>query len=196
MGGNSSPLTGATTPSPSTAQIISAAARSVDYFGRAWEDSTSKPRDFAKGRSASVTKTAILGPSTISHDGGAGSQTLEEERPRSRGHSRHRSHATKGSSGTGSSRRSSTKQPSQKAMLSKALQKANTAVLLDNAQNFEGAMQAYSEACALLQQVMLRSSGDDDRRKLEAIVGLASAFIAYSLTNAGSAILIPVGSAS
>ncbi|KUJ15744.1 uncharacterized protein LY89DRAFT_587637 [Mollisia scopiformis] len=54
-------------------------------------------------------------------------------------------------------------------MLSKALQKANTAVLLDNAQNFEGAMQAYSEACGLLQQVMLRSSGDDDRRKLEAI---------------------------
>jgi hypothetical protein len=55
-------------------------------------------------------------------------------------------------------------------MLSKALQKANTAVLLDNAQNFEGAMQAYSEACALLQQVMIRSSGDEDRRKLEAIV--------------------------
>jgi len=55
-------------------------------------------------------------------------------------------------------------------MLSKALQKANTAVLLDNAQNFEGAMQAYTEACALLQQVMTRSSGDDDRRKLEAIV--------------------------
>jgi len=86
--------------------------------------------------------------------------------PISRGHSRNRS--GKGSGGTGSSRNS--KQPSQKAMLSKALQKANTAVLLDNAQNFEGAMQAYSEACALLQQVMLRSSGDEDRRKLEAIV--------------------------
>ncbi|KAH8596387.1 hypothetical protein B0O99DRAFT_510139 [Bisporella sp. PMI_857] len=54
-------------------------------------------------------------------------------------------------------------------MLSKALQKANTAVLLDNAQNFEGATQAYSEACSLLQQVMARSSGDEDRRKLEAI---------------------------
>ncbi|EDN94723.1 hypothetical protein SS1G_10597 [Sclerotinia sclerotiorum 1980 UF-70] len=54
-------------------------------------------------------------------------------------------------------------------MLSKALQKANTAVLLDNAQNYEGAMQAYSEACNLLQQVMSRSSGDEDRRKLEAI---------------------------
>jgi hypothetical protein len=58
-------------------------------------------------------------------------------------------------------------------MLSKALQKANAAVLLDNAQNFEGAMEAYDQACALLQQVMVRSSGDDDRKKLEAIVSLS-----------------------
>ncbi|OMP81552.1 hypothetical protein BK809_0002545 [Diplodia seriata] len=57
----------------------------------------------------------------------------------------------------------------KKTMLSRALQKANTAVLLDNAQNFEGAMEAYSDACRLLQQVMLRSSGEDDRKKLEAI---------------------------
>ena len=64
------------------------------------------------------------------------------------------------------------KPPSQKAMLSKALQKANHAVLLDNAQNYEGAMDAYREACALLQQVMLRSSGDDDRRKLDAVVSI------------------------
>lgn len=63
------------------------------------------------------------------------------------------------------------KTSSQKAMLSKALQKANHAVLLDNAQNFEGAMTAYGDACALLQQVMIRSSGPDDRRKLEAVVG-------------------------
>ena len=62
---------------------------------------------------------------------------------------------------------------SQKAMLSKALQKANHAVLLDNAQNYEGAMDAYREACVLLQHVMLRSSGDDDRRKLDAVVSLA-----------------------
>ena len=62
------------------------------------------------------------------------------------------------------------KTPSQKAMLSKALQKANHAVLLDNAQNFEGAMTAYGDACALLQQVMVRSSGPEDRRKLEAVV--------------------------
>lgn len=54
-------------------------------------------------------------------------------------------------------------------MLSRALQKANTAVLLDNAQNFEGAMEAYEDACKLLQQVMIRSSQEEDRRKLDAI---------------------------
>ena len=62
------------------------------------------------------------------------------------------------------------KAPSQKAMLSKALQKANHAVVLDNAQNFEGAMDAYGDACDLLKQVMLRSSGDEDKKKLDAIV--------------------------
>lgn len=55
-------------------------------------------------------------------------------------------------------------------MLSRALQKANTAVLLDNAQNFEGATEAYEDACKLLQQVMIRSSAEEDRRKLDAIV--------------------------
>ncbi|EIT77405.1 hypothetical protein Ao3042_06382 [Aspergillus oryzae 3.042] len=59
---------------------------------------------------------------------------------------------------------------SQKAMLSKALQKANTAVLLDNAANFEGAMEAYNDACQLLQLVMLRSSGgEDEKSKLQEI---------------------------
>lgn len=174
LNNNSSPLTGPTTPSPSTAQILSAAARSVDYFGKGWEDSSLGPRDFSQRKSPSTSRSANFGPSPVLQsafqtDGVSNRRQYveEEERPRSRGHSRHRSQTAKGSS---SSNRSS-KQPSQKAMLSKALQKANTAVLLDNAQNFEGAMQAYSEACALLQQVMLRSSGDDDRRKLEAIVG-------------------------
>ncbi|KAH7350915.1 hypothetical protein BKA65DRAFT_247546 [Rhexocercosporidium sp. MPI-PUGE-AT-0058] len=168
LNNNSSPLTGPTTPSPSTAQILSAAARSVDYFGKGWEDSSLGPRDFSQRRSPSTSRSANFGPSPVLQSAFSTDNRRqfgeEEERPRSRGHSRHRSQ-TKGSS---SSSRSS-KQPSQKAMLSKALQKANTAVLLDNAQNFEGAMQAYSEACNLLQQVMLRSSGDDDRRKLEAI---------------------------
>jgi hypothetical protein len=64
-------------------------------------------------------------------------------------------------------------------MLSRALQKANTAVLLDNAQNFEGATEAYEDACKLLQQVMIRSSQEEDRRKLDAIVScLISAILA------------------
>ena len=55
-------------------------------------------------------------------------------------------------------------------MLSKALQKAHTAVLLDNAHNHDGAIEAYTDACHLLQQVLIRSAGEDDRRKLDAIV--------------------------
>jgi hypothetical protein len=184
---NSSPLTGPTTPSPSTAQILSAAARSVDYFGKAWEDSSLGPKDFAQRRSPSTSRPTNLGPSPVLRPGAAlenGTsiyQAGEEQRSRSRGHSRNRSQAAKGSAGTESSARSS-KQPSQKAMLSKALQKANTAVLLDNAQNIEGAVQAYSEACNLLQQVMLRSSGDEDRRKLETIVSLKTSRKTHVLT--------------
>jgi hypothetical protein len=100
------------------------------------------------------------------------------------GHARNRSIGAKGSAdNTAGSARSREKDrdrdrererhgkpPSQKAMLSRALQKANTAVQLDNAQNFEGARRAYAEACAVLQQVLLRTTGEEDRRKLEAIV--------------------------
>lgn len=176
-----SPLTGPTTPSPSTAQILSAAARSVDYFGRAWEDSSLGPKDFSQKKSPSTSRSNNVGPSPVFGTGPVSESetTYRQKEERPRGHSRHRSQATKGSEGTGSNR--SSKQPSQKAMLSKALQKANTAVLLDSAQNFEGAMQAYSEACSLLQQVMLRSSGDDDKRKLEAIVSSRAPFGTESL---------------
>ncbi|TVY30501.1 hypothetical protein LHYA1_G000538 [Lachnellula hyalina] len=155
---NSSPLTGPTTPSPSTAAILSAAVRTTvpDYFGRAWDESA--PRGFA----ANIDPAAAVSLDVENDKPPVG------ERLRSRkGHSRSSDQPGKGSSSTNSN--GNFKQPSQKAMLSKALQKANTAVLLDNAQNFEGAMHAYSEACALLQQVMIRSSGDEDRRKLEAI---------------------------
>ncbi|KAL7271138.1 hypothetical protein RUND412_006134 [Rhizina undulata] len=58
---------------------------------------------------------------------------------------------------------------SQKAMLSSALAKANTAVTLDNAENYEGAMEAYGDACVLLGQVMMRAGAEDDRKKLQAI---------------------------
>lgn len=57
-------------------------------------------------------------------------------------------------------------------MLSRALQKANTAVLLDNAQNFEGAMEAYADACHLLHQVMRANPREEDKQKLRDIVRL------------------------
>lgn len=71
---------------------------------------------------------------------------------------------------------------SQKAMLSKALQKANTAVLLDNAANFEGAMEAYNDACQLLHLVMLRSDGgEDEKQKLQEIVSLLTGINFFSI---------------
>jgi hypothetical protein len=62
--------------------------------------------------------------------------------------------------------------PTQLGILREALQKAHLAVLWDNEQNFEGAMQVYSETCNLLQEVMLRSRIDEDKRKIKAIVSI------------------------
>ncbi|KFY46281.1 hypothetical protein V495_02573 [Pseudogymnoascus sp. VKM F-4514 (FW-929)] len=173
--GDQSPQT-STTISPSTAGLLSAAVRSAapDYFGDSWEDPNTRgsARNHSMNRSPIIPSPSLPPGHTKSSGSPVQKQRQGRDRSRSRGHSRNRSHATKGSSGTLSSEKNkdrSSRQPSQKAMLSKALQKANTAVVLDNAMNFEGAMQAYSEACDLLQQVMMRSSGDEDRRKLEAI---------------------------
>ncbi|KAI1182938.1 hypothetical protein F5B17DRAFT_443851 [Nemania serpens] len=85
-----------------------------------------------------------------------------------RAHSRSRS-AARGSGDSAKPKDRSNSKPSQKAMLSKALNKANTAVQLDNAQNYGAAREAYLEACELLQQVLARTNGDDDKKKLEAI---------------------------
>ncbi|KAK0707751.1 hypothetical protein B0H67DRAFT_321738 [Lasiosphaeris hirsuta] len=89
-----------------------------------------------------------------------------------RGHSRSRSAGTSGIVDPNSRNRDRDRPgrpPSQRAMLSRALQKANTAVQLDNAQNVEGARRAYSEACSLLQQVLQRTAAEEDRNKLDAI---------------------------
>ncbi|KAH6605582.1 hypothetical protein Trco_004735 [Trichoderma cornu-damae] len=111
------------------------------------------PNPYAKTAATTSSSTSRM-PHGQSHDPYA-----------PRGHSR--DHSGKSSRDLGKPR--AQKNPSQKAMLSRALQKANTAVQLDNAQNFEGAREAYAEACDLLQQVLDRTSGDEDKRKLEAI---------------------------
>ncbi|POS83911.1 hypothetical protein EPUL_004320 [Erysiphe pulchra] len=141
------------------------ASRPVDYSNRSWESSSSKLNGSIHEESHAIPKTESVFNAT-SEQNEINIDSHHEMMSRARGSSRHRA-----SSSTGCSQHSirPSKHPSQKAMLSKALQKANTAVLLDNAQNFEVAKQAYSEACALLERVMSRSSGDDDRKKLEAI---------------------------
>ncbi|KAI5776629.1 hypothetical protein EDC01DRAFT_450248 [Geopyxis carbonaria] len=55
------------------------------------------------------------------------------------------------------------------SMLNSALDKARTAVTLDNAENYEGAMEAYSDACVLLNQIMIRAVADEDKRRLQTI---------------------------
>ena len=57
-----------------------------------------------------------------------------------------------------------------KEKLSKALQKANSAVVLDNQRIIEGALVAYQGTCTLLQEVIDDTSEGSDKRKLENIV--------------------------
>lgn len=64
------------------------------------------------------------------------------------------------------------KKPVERAILPMALDEANNAVQLDNAQNFRGAISAYRETCELLYQLVLRTKAHEDKTKLEAIVSL------------------------
>lgn len=164
----------------------------LDYFGDRWTTQTDRsvvphtassftggsasPSGFEQSRLGSndpaISLYSIRGSTRFKHS--------ERNHVSQRRHSRHRDEARRGSAGDeGESSASSVrsfpraqrrKTFSQKAMLSKALQKANQAVLLDNALNFEGAMDAYQDACNLLKQVMSRSSTEDDKRKLDAVV--------------------------
>jgi hypothetical protein len=93
-----------------------------------------------------------------------------QDRHHGHGHVRNRS----GRSSDGSTKFRGDRPPSQKAMLSRALQQANAAVKLDNAQDFTSARLAYTEACTLLEHVLQRTTAQDDQRKLEAIVSLLS----------------------
>ncbi|ORY17181.1 hypothetical protein BCR34DRAFT_62980 [Clohesyomyces aquaticus] len=56
-----------------------------------------------------------------------------------------------------------------KAVLEKALRKANTAVFLDRNVNPKDAKERYESACKLLRQVYIHNSSPDDRRKLKRI---------------------------
>ncbi|GAB1725185.1 hypothetical protein NU195Hw_g6905t1 [Hortaea werneckii] len=169
-------LTNEDTESPSTTQTVATpstqSSYAQDYFG---VDDSISPRNTAKNKKpvfsrnhtapmAALNAHMTPGPEAHPHENLRRSNTYEMREHGSRqvsdGNQRRYRKSSKTREG---------KEKDKKAMLSKALQKANTAVLLDNAQNFEGALEAYDDACRLLQQVMDRSSTEEDRKKLEAI---------------------------
>ncbi|KAF1945780.1 hypothetical protein EJ02DRAFT_25262 [Clathrospora elynae] len=121
---------------------------------------------------AGTRDTAQKPPQSTAHRAAVSREDRDHTRSESRDHLRSESNASARlddvHQGT-PPRTRDRREKDKKTMLSRALQKANTAVLLDNAQNFEGAMEAYEDACKLLQQVMIRSSQEEDRRKLDAI---------------------------
>ena len=167
----------------------SAASDNNDYFGESWtSQSSTNPAQIAPPKDSSVHYSTTRSPGTMidrPRDAFASKSLSPEERTsssriRKPGHNRQRGRQAKDSTDTttGSSvssirsdrsRGKSHRSPTQKTMLARALTKANTAVLLDNAQNFEGAVDAYVEACDLLQQVMARSGDLEDRKKLSTI---------------------------
>ncbi|KAK4213202.1 hypothetical protein QBC37DRAFT_473373 [Rhypophila decipiens] len=142
--------------------------RPSDELGLYWDGAPQIPEDNSGLSSQLNPAESLLPAATI---------TPERKMPYtqngdSRGHSRNRSANTSADTTSSRTRDRANRPPSQRTMLSKALQKANTAVQLDNAQNTEGARSAYSEACTLLQQVLLRTAAEEDRKKLEAIYNL------------------------
>ncbi|KAI1340184.1 hypothetical protein F5Y15DRAFT_423192 [Xylariaceae sp. FL0016] len=123
-----------------------------DYF---WNDLSNPSRTGSPV--ATRANPNLLPPASVARD----------NMPEKKGHTRSRSSNAKSSGDSTKKDRAS--KPSQKAMLSKALSKANAAVQLDNAQKYVAARDSYLEACDLLHQVLARTNGEEDRKKLEAI---------------------------
>ncbi|KAI5306825.1 hypothetical protein KEM56_006943 [Ascosphaera pollenicola] len=63
---------------------------------------------------------------------------------------------------------------SHKAMLEKALSRAQAAVVLDRHRNYEGAIDAYRHTCSLLQQIINRSDLGEEKHELDEIFDLYS----------------------
>ncbi|KAJ2900048.1 hypothetical protein MKZ38_002666 [Zalerion maritima] len=153
------------------ASSIAASSAGSDIRGNLWDDKLELPSKLITGPGSQLLPAATItsaGGGSSSGGGNSGKMLDQNGDARARGHTRQRS-TNKASSDSTSSKSKGRQQPSQKAMLSKALQRANLAVQLDNAQNFDGARESYAEACELLQQVLQRTSGEDDKKKLEAI---------------------------
>ncbi|KAK4613507.1 hypothetical protein CLAFUW4_09455 [Fulvia fulva] len=161
-----SPSTTQTVPTPSTHQPYT----QTEYFEG---DDVLSPYGMAKAKRVVMVRNNTA-PMQVNHSGAAGSDSQETLKNNSSSlqsdeASKRRSKTADDVNGHRRPRNRERSEKDKKTMLSKALQKANTAVLLDNAQNYEGALEAYGDACGLLMQVMERTSGEDDKRKLDAI---------------------------
>jgi hypothetical protein len=174
-----------TTGAPTTSGLISPCgltAIGTDYVTSPSASTASQPPNrgsgpvhvvgssspLGKGTSAEATRFRTSQDNTLGVEASMSSKRLSMSRSQDANSENRR---PSNSEGSDAARQKDRREQDKKTMLSKALQKAHTAVLLDNAQNFEGAIEAYSDACTLLQQVLLRSTGEEDRRKLDAIVG-------------------------
>ena len=192
---NADSPSGVSVSTPATADLLSPSltqGNDQDYFGNQWAGGSSS-RSSSKHKGANhraSSKTSSVIPQSPGNSYTKVPESVyspraatfsKHEHRRHSGQRRHRTSSVK-SSGTTEGESSASdhrdiarktrrrRAPSQKALLSKALAKANHAVVLDGKQNVEGAILAYGDACNLLRQVMVRSSGEDDRRKLEAVV--------------------------
>ncbi|KAK1042526.1 hypothetical protein LTS16_008733 [Friedmanniomyces endolithicus] len=137
---NDSPSTIQTITTPSTHSLYLV----QDYFG---EDGIS-PRNKAKDKRPVVIRNHTAPMSAINHMRTPVAEAPREPLRRTRT-SEKREQEAKASDGSG--------------------RRGEHGCAADNAQNFEGALEAYADACRLLQHVMDRSSAADDKRKLEAI---------------------------
>ena len=182
--------------SPATAELLSSSTNNLseyDYFCDHWSVHSPQKQD-GKDRRASVgphSKTSpAISPQTADRPRSRLPESVYSQRSststrqtdrrqnldyRNRANSAKSTGTTEGDSSASDQRDlpqrpQKRRPPSQKALLSKALAKANHAVVLDGKQNVEGAILAYGDACNLLRQVMIRSSGEEDRRKLEGVV--------------------------
>ena len=189
------PSTGSATPL--TAELLTPSTVPVDYFGEQWnsrhhatsQGPTSAPRSVRSNESPKATRNfqksqqtpidLATKPMPALPSGSSDSEAIESAWRAGHARSQGPDGAGSGDTDPGSLMSSlgserglppQRRSPAQKTMLSQALSRANSAVLLDNAQDFRGAIEAYEDACQLLHQVMLRSSGDEDRNKLHAIV--------------------------
>lgn len=208
---------------PLTAELLTPSAAPTDYFGEQWSsrqhaasngprpaprparitESPRAQRNFQKGPQMLIDLATKPMPALPSES--SSSETETKLRTWRAGHARSQDQNGSGSGDTdaGSSMSSAASErdpppqrrsPAQKTMLSHALSRANSAVLLDNAQDLRGAIEAYADACRLLHEVMLRSSGDEDRSKLQAIVSrmLSHSFVCLDTDKSTSGLPIPI----